>query len=205
MPVVKAILQPLVFLTNVLLTTVLFITSLAALLSSVAVAQETPFTEYRIGPADILSITVWQQPELSRTVTVRPDGFITYPLLGDMAVASLTPLQLRDLVAERLTEYVVIMLSEVTVSVDAINSYTVSVMGEVNSPGRFSFQNQVTVIDVLAEAGGFTAFASNSNIVILRKENGVTQRIPFNYRRVERGRGTAEDMTVFPGDIIMVP
>ncbi|MDP1930760.1 MAG: polysaccharide biosynthesis/export family protein [Gammaproteobacteria bacterium] len=175
------------------------------LLSVVSTAQETPFTEYRIGPSDVLSITVWQQPELSRTVTVRPDGFITYPLLGDMQVASLTPVELRDLVAERLKEYVVIMISEVTVSVDAINSYTVSVMGEVNSPGRFSFQSQVTVIDVLAEAGGFTAFASNSRIIILRKANGVTQRIPFDYRRIERGRSTPEEMTVYPGDIIMVP
>lgn len=178
---------------------------LSALLSSFVSAQETPFTEYRIGPSDVLSITVWQQPELSRTVTVRPDGFITYPLLGDMHVATMTPLQLRDLVAENLADYVVIMLSEVTVSVDAINSYTVSVMGEVNSPGRFSFQNQVTVIDVLAEAGGFTAFASSGNIVILRKENGVTQRIPFDYRRVQRGRSTPEEMSVYPGDIIMVP
>lgn len=176
-----------------------------ASLSSTIAAQETPFTEYRIGPADVLSITVWQQPELSRTVTVRPDGFITYPLLGDMHVATMTPLQLRDLVAENLAEYVVIMLSEVTVSVDAINSYTVSVMGEVNSPGRFSFQNQVTVIDVLAEAGGFTAFASSGNIVILRKENGITQRIPFDYRRVQRGRSTPQEMSVYPGDIIMVP
>lgn len=191
MPAVKKFLLPILWL--------------SALLSSVSTAQETPFTEYRIGPADILSITVWQQPELSRTVTVRPDGFITYPLLGDMHVATMTPLQLRDLVAESLKEYVVIMLSEVTVSVDAINSYTVSVMGEVNTPGRFSFRNQVTVIDVLAEAGGFTPFASSGNIVILRKENGVTRRIRFDYRRVERGRSTPEEMSVYPGDIIMVP
>lgn len=173
--------------------------------SAVSLGQETPFTEYRIGPSDILSITVWQQPELSRTVTVRPDGVITYPLVGDMQVASLTPLELRDLIAVSLKDYVVILLSEVTVSVDAINSYTVSVMGEVNSPGRFSFQTPVTVIDVLAEAGGFTAFASSSKVVILRTRNGVSQRIPFDYRRVERGRSTSAEMVVFPGDIIMVP
>lgn len=177
----------------------------ALLLSLPAQTQETPFTEYRIGPSDVLSITVWQQPELSRTVTVRPDGFITYPLLGDLQVAAMTPVQLRDKLAETLKDFVVIMPSEVTVSVDAVNSYTVSVMGEVNSPGRFSFQTQVTVIDVLAQAGGFTAFAASSRIVILRKENGVTERIPFDYRRVERGRTTPEEMSVFPGDIIMVP
>lgn len=173
--------------------------------SPASIGQQTPFTEYRIGPSDILSITVWQQPELSRTVTVRPDGVITYPLLGDMQVAAMTPLELRDLIAESLKDYVVILLSEVTVSVDSINSYTVSVMGEVNSPGRFSFQSPVTVIDVLAEAGGFTAFAASSKVVILRKKNGVNQRIPFDYRRVERGRALPAEMAVFPGDIIMVP
>ncbi len=175
------------------------------LLSTPGLTQETPFTEYRIGPSDVLSITVWQQPELSRSVTVRPDGFITYPLLGDLQVSAMTPVQLRDLLAEKLKAFVVIMPSEVTVSVDAVNSYTVSVMGEVNSPGRFSFQTAVTVIDVLAQAGGFTAFASSSRIVILRNANGVTERIPFDYRRVERGRSTPEEMSVFPGDIIMVP
>lgn len=187
---------------TIILSVMLFST---CLLCNASHGQETPFTEYRIGPSDVLSITVWQQPELSRTVTVRPDGVITYPLLGDMLVASLTPVELRDLIAESLKDYVVILVSEVTVSVDAINSYTVSVMGEVNSPGRFNFQTPVTVIDVLAEAGGFTAFASSSKVVILRRENGVTLRIPFDYKRVERGRATPEEMTVFPGDIIMVP
>jgi polysaccharide export outer membrane protein len=192
MRVVKAIFLPVLLLTIILS-------------SAVSLGQETPFTEYRIGPSDILSITVWQQPELSRTVTVRPDGVITYPLVGDMQVASLTPLELRDLIAESLEDYVVILLSEVTVSVDAINSYTVSVMGEVNSPGRFSFQSPVTVIDVLAEAGGFTAFASSSKVVILRTRNGVSQRIPFDYRRVEREKSASAEMVVFPGDIIIVP
>ncbi|MDO8907290.1 MAG: polysaccharide biosynthesis/export family protein [Pseudohongiella sp.] len=102
------------------------------LLSAKAFTQETPFAEYIIGPADVLSVNVWQQEELSRTVTVRPDGFITYPLLGDLLVAGLTPLELRNQLAVSLGEYVNIMLSEVTVSVDEINSYTVSVMGEVN-------------------------------------------------------------------------
>jgi polysaccharide export outer membrane protein len=192
MRVVKSIFLPVLLLTIILS-------------SAVSLGQETPFTEYRIGPSDILSITVWQQPELSRTVTVRPDGVITYPLVGDMQVASLTPLELRDLIAESLEDYVVILLSEVTVSVDAINSYTVSVMGEVNSPGRFSFQSPVTVIDVLAEAGGFTAFASSSKVVILRTRNGVSQRIPFDYRRVEREKSASAEMVVFPGDIIIVP
>lgn len=185
------------FLRSIFLVSIVF--------SASAHSQSTPFTEYQIGPADVLSIAVWQQTELSRTVTVRPDGFITYPLLGDLLVAGFTPLQLRDQLATQLQEYVNIMLSEVTVSVDEINSYTVSVMGEVKTPGRFSFQSQVTVLDVLAEAGGFTPFAASSKVVILRQENGVTLRIPFDYRRVTRGRVAPEQLTVYPGDIIMVP
>jgi polysaccharide biosynthesis/export protein len=175
------------------------------LLPGAGLTQETLFTEYRIGPADLLSIVVWQQPELSRTLVVRPDGFVTYPLLGDIKVEGMTPEQMRVRIVDSLQAYLSVMLSEVTVSVDAVNSYTVSVLGEVNTPGRFSFQSQVTVLDVLAEAGGFTSFASTSKILIVRNENGVTRRIPFDYRRVARGRITQQEMTVFPGDIIMVP
>lgn len=179
--------------------------TLGLLFCATAQAQQSPFSEYRIGPADVLSISVWQQADLSRVVAVRTDGFITYPLLGDLRVEGMTPAELRDLIALELEQYVNIMLSEVTVNVDEINSYTVSVLGEVKTPGRFSFQSQVTVLDVLAEAGGFTPFASSRDVTILRNENGVTKRIEFDYRRVMQGRSTPQQMTVYPGDIIMVP
>lgn len=190
-------------LLRIVLTLVLL--GLALLSSSVASAQQTMFSDYRIGPSDVLSITVWQQPELSRTVAVRTDGFISYPLLGEMRVAGMTPAELRDDIALKLEVFVNIMLSEVTVTVDQINSYTVSVLGEVKTPGRFSFQSQATVLDVLAEAGGFTPFAASGDVTILRNENGETKRIRFDYPRVMRGRSGSQDMTVYPGDIIMVP
>lgn len=179
--------------------------ALCLLVSAPAITQQTTFSEYRIGPSDVLSINVWQQDDLSRVVAVRTDGYITYPLLGDVRVEGMTPNELRDHIAIELEQYVNIMVSEVTVSVDEINSYTVSVLGEVKTPGRFSFQSQVTVLDVLAEAGGFTVFASSRDVTILRNENGVTKRIPFDYRRVMEGRSTPQQMTVYPGDIIMVP
>lgn len=167
--------------------------------------QSSAFAGYRIGPSDVLLISVWQQPDLSREVTVRPDGAITYPLLGDIPVAGMSTLELRDMLAEALQEYVNIMVSEVTISVEQVNSYTVSVLGEVKTPGRFNFQNQATVLDALAEAGGFTAFASSNRIIILRTENGQVTRIPFNYRSVTRGRNAPPQLLVYPGDIIMVP
>lgn len=179
--------------------------ALGLLMPLTSLAQQSPFLEYRIGPSDVLAITVWQQEDLSRVVAVRTDGFITYPLLGDVRVEGMTPNELRDLIASQLEQFVNIMLSEVTVTVDEINSYTVSVLGEVKTPGRFSFQSQVTVLDVLAEAGGFTPFASSRDVTILRNENGVTKRISFDYRRVMEGRSTPQQMTVYPGDIIMVP
>jgi len=173
---------------------------------SVAVdAQLSPFAEYRIGPSDVLTVSVWQQEELTRTVTVRSDGAITFPLLGDLPVAGLTPLELRDILATRLVEYINVMVSEVTVSVEELNSYYVSVMGEVRAPGRFQFQSRITVVDALAEAGGFTAFAATSKVLILRQENGVTRRIPFDYRGLSRGRRPPEPLVLIPGDIVMVP
>jgi len=168
-------------------------------------AQPTLFEDYRIGASDILSIQVWQQQELSMTVTVRPDGMITYPLLGDINVVGMTPLELRETLANDLLDYVSIIASEITVSIDAVNSYTVSVLGEVNSPGRFSFQSQVTILDVLAEAGGFTAFATPRRIVLLRQEADEVRRIPFDYRDVTRNRGDSKPLLIMPGDIVIVP
>lgn len=191
------------FITRKFLAPMLIV--LGVLISASVQAQQSTFSEYRIGPSDVLSITVWQQEDLSRVVAVRTDGYITYPLLGDVRVEGMTPNELRDHIAVALEQFVNIMVSEVTVSVDEINSYTVSVLGEVKTPGRFSFQSQVTVLDVLAEAGGFTPFASSRDVTILRNENGVTRRIPFDYRRVMQGRSTPQQMTVYPGDIIMVP
>jgi len=168
-------------------------------------AQVTLFDGYVIGSADVVSVHVWQQEELSRTMTVRPDGKITYPLLGDMHVVGMTPLELRNTLARELVDYVNVMDSEITVSVDEINSYTVSVLGEVNNPGRFSFQSQVTILDVLAEAGGFTAFATPRSIVLLRPEASEVRRIPFDYRDVTRRRGNSTPLMVLPGDIVIVP
>src|SRR5690606_4676684 len=141
--------------------------------------------EYRIGPADVLSIYVREQEDMSRTVTVRPDGMISMPLLGDLSVSGLTPLQLRDMVFAGLRQYLQILPEEVTVVVDEIHSYAVSVLGEVRLPGRFEFQGPVTVLDVIAQAGGMTEFASPSRITILRQDmNGDRQRIRFNYSDV---------------------
>jgi polysaccharide export outer membrane protein len=185
-----------------------FISSCApAQLASAASADEAQqgVMSYRIGSADILSISVWKQDGMNRTVTVRPDGMISFPLLGDVRAAGLTPSQLENVLTNGLRKYLKLLDGELTVMVDAVHSYTVSVLGEVRTPGRFEFQKPVTVLDALAEAGGFTQFASPSKIQILRTDaNGARTIIPFDYKKVSSS-ALNKQLDVRPGDIVMVP
>jgi polysaccharide export outer membrane protein len=159
--------------------------------------------DYQIGPADVLQISVWKNEELSRTVPVRPDGMISLPLVHDIKAAGLTPIQLRDVVAQKLSEYM--PRPQVSVVVREIRSLSVSVLGHVKNAGRYEFKNQSTVLDFLANAGGVTEFASRSRILILRPSGTGTTRIPFNYDRAVASDGERENILVQPGDIIVVP
>jgi polysaccharide export outer membrane protein len=161
--------------------------------------------EYRIGPADVLSISVWNHREMNQTVTVRPDGNISFPLTGDIQVVGLTPLELQDVMEKALGKYMEIIPGEVSVVVDEVHSYKVSVLGEVHLPGQFEFQSQATVLDALAEAGGLTEFASSSNIQILRTNNGQLEKRRFDYKKLIKTESSAERILIFPGDVILVP
>lgn len=161
--------------------------------------------EYRIGPADVLSISVWNHREMNQTVTVRPDGQVSFPLVGDIPAVGLTPLELQGAMELALGKYIDVIPGEVSVVVDAVHSYTVSVLGEVRLPGRFEFRNQASVLDALAEAGGLTEFASSSNILILRTTQGRTEKIRFDYKRLLNSESTASRVLVYPGDTILVP
>lgn len=167
--------------------------------------QTPDVMEYQIGPSDVLSITVWNHENLSRTLTVRPDGMVSYPLVGEILVVGLTPAQLQDVMESALQRYINIERGEVNVMVDAVHSYKVSVLGRVREPGRFEFQSQVTVLDALAQAGGLTDFASDRDILILRPGPEDVQRIRFDYREVMRSNQDDGRMFIFPGDIILVP
>lgn len=159
--------------------------------------------EYRIGPEDLLQISVWKNEAMSQTVPVRPDGKISLPLLNDIQAAGLTPMQLRDIVTRNLVEY--IPAPEVSVIVRGVHSFKVSVIGEVRATGRYELKSRTTVLDALAQAGGFTEFASRSRIVVLRPEGTTMKRIPFNYNRVISANGDAENFFLQPGDIVLVP
>jgi polysaccharide export outer membrane protein len=158
--------------------------------------------DYKIGPEDLLDISVWKNPELSRTVPVRPDGKVSLPLVNDIQAAGLTPTALRQQLVERFSEY--IPTPEVAVIVREVHSMKVAVVGSVKTPGRYELKSAATVLELIALAQGFTDFAARDRIVILRQENGEAKRIPFNYRKVAGGDEQA-NLTVQPGDIIVVP
>jgi len=159
--------------------------------------------EYKIGPEDVLAISVWKNEAMSRVLPVRPDGMISLPLLDDVMAAGLTPTELRNVLAQRLAEYV--PSPAVTVIVNDVKSFKVSVIGEVVKPARYELKSRTSVLDVLALAGGFTQFASRTRVVILRQEGEKRVRIPFNYNRMTNDSSVEEDLYLRPNDIVLVP
>ncbi len=162
-----------------------------------------PSPDYQIGPEDLLDVSVWNNPALSRTAPVRPDGKISLPLLNDVQAAGLTPMQLRDVIAKKLVEYM--PNPEVSVIVREVNRFKVSVIGEVKKPGRFDFKSKATVLDAIALAGGFNDFAARSRIVILRQDGAGTKRIPINYNKIISTASEQDDFYLQPGDVVVVP
>ena len=170
--------------------------------------------EYRIGPEDVLLISVWKNEAVTKTVPVRPDGKISLPLINDVTAAGLTTLELREVLAKKLAEY--IPEPEVSVIVTEVRSFKVSVIGEVLKPARYDLKSWTTVLDALALAGGFTPFAARSQVVVLRPDGNGMKRIPFNYPKVVKHQGLMdmlrgdsggeqENFYLRNGDIIVVP
>lgn len=159
--------------------------------------------DYRIGPEDVLAISVWKNEAMSRVLPVRPDGMISLPLLDDIMAAGLTPMELRNILAQKLAEYV--PSPAVTVIVNDVRSFKVSVIGEVVRPARYELKSRTSVLDVLALAGGFNQFAARTRIIVLRQEGDKKTRIAFNYNRVTSGSGEEENLYLRPGDIVLVP
>ncbi len=158
---------------------------------------------YRIGPQDMLQIDVWKEPEITRLVPVRPDGKITLPLLNDVQAAGLTPMELAAVISDGLKKY--INNPQVTVSVSTINSRRVYVTGEVTKPGAFPLLPNMTVLQALTSAGGFTQFAKIKRVYVLRVEGGKQTKIPFNYKAVIEGKKPGENVELQSGDTVVVP
>jgi polysaccharide export outer membrane protein len=158
---------------------------------------------YVIGPQDMLDVNVWKEPDMTRAVPVRPDGKISLPLINDVQAAGLTPQQLASSVTEKLRKY--LTGPQVTVIVTAINSQRVFVVGEVLRAGAFPLISGMTVLQALANAGGFTTFANVKKIHVMRVVNGKHTELPFNYREVLKGDNPDQNIKLEPGDTVVVP
>jgi polysaccharide export outer membrane protein len=166
-------------------------------------SQSSGDSDYRIGPQDVLKVDVWKEPEITRTIPVRPDGKISLPLLNDVQAAGLTAMQLAGVIREGLTKY--ITSPQVTVTVTEINSRRVYCNGEVLKPGALALLPNMTALQALSSCGGFTQFAKLKGIYILRVENGKQVQHPFNYKDVVKGMKPEANILLQPGDIIVVP
>jgi len=157
-----------------------------------------------IGNDDVLSINVWKEPDVSRSIPVRSDGKISLPLAGEIQAAGRTPLGLEREIASKLQNY--ISEPEVTVMVQQINSQKFNILGMVTKPGSFPLTNSATVLDAIAVAGGFRDFAKKKSIYVLRQNpDGSQSRIPFNYKEVLKGQNPAQNIKLQPRDTIVVP
>jgi polysaccharide biosynthesis/export protein len=164
-------------------------------------ADDPSLSGYTIGEEDVLDIDVWREKELSVQVVVRPDGKITVPLVSEIYVLGLTPLQLRDTLTDKLQPFVT--APQVTVSVRQINSRKVYVIGQVVHEGVFPCNsNSTTVSEILVEAGGLREFANRKHMYVLRNVKSTKLKIPFHYDAVMQGKG--QDIVLRPGDKIVV-
>ena len=159
---------------------------------------------YVIGEADVLSINVWKEADISRSVPVRSDGRISLPLAGEIQAAGQTPLQLEQQIAAKLKNF--IAEPEVTVMVQQSNSQKFNILGQVSKPGSFPLNNSMTVLDAIALAGGFKDFAKQKSIYVLRQNPGGGEtRIPFNYKSVIAGKKSSQNIQLQARDTIVVP
>jgi len=161
----------------------------------------TTDASYKIGPQDVLRIDVWKETEISRSVPVRPDGKISLPLLNDVQASGLTAMELANVITEGLKKF--INSPQVTVTVTEINSRRIYVTGEVTKPGAYALLPNMTALQALTSAGGFTQFSNPKKIYVLRNESGKQVKHPFNYKAVLDGK--QEDFPLQPGDTIVVP
>jgi len=160
-----------------------------------------PDASYKIGPQDMLRVDVWKEAEISRSVPVRPDGKISLPLLNDVQAAGLTAMELAGNITEGLKKF--INNPQVTVTVTEINSRRVYVTGEVSKAGAYALLPNMTALQALTSAGGFTQFSNPKKIYVLRNQGGKQVKIPFNYKMVVDGK--QDDIPLQPGDTIVVP
>ena len=158
---------------------------------------------YRIQPGDILEVSVWKEESLLRQVLVRPDGGLSFPLVGDVQAADKSVAELQSLITEKLTKYIPDPV--VTVSTQQLNGNKIYVIGKVTRPGEFIANRYMDIVQALSVAGGMTPYASANKIKVLRRENGQLTAIPFRYGDIEKGEDLEQNIILQSGDVVLVP
>jgi len=188
------------------LRTLLFV--MAVFAGNVATAQEldndaSAEIGYRLSAGDQVDVFVWKEEDLSKLVTISPDGTLSYPLAGDVNAAGLTVKELKNVLTERIREY--IPRANITVSLAAVTGYRVYVLGEVNKPGEYAPGNYVSIAQALTLAEGLTNFANGGDIRVVRQGDGAEKVMKFNYGRFKRGKDLGANVRLQSGDVVMVP
>jgi len=159
--------------------------------------------DYHIGAEDVLFVSVWKNPDLTMDVPVRPDGMISFPLVDDIIVEGLTALELRDIITERLREYVTVL--DVTVIIREINSYKAFILGEIRNPGVYEIRSNTTLLQLISMAGGMSEFASPNKIILLRMGNDNQERkIKVKLKDAMNGSDTSQNIILQPLDTVIV-
>ena len=178
-----------------------FLMKICFLSSPLIAESESP--AYLIGPNDILNIYVWKEPELTQDVTVMSDGRIAFPLIGEVMAQDQTVTQLREAIRKRLRNFVT--SPEVTVIVRESRSRRIYTIGKLINPGSYPLEPDMTILQALATAGGFTEWADTKNILVVRRKGGKEIQLHFNYDAFIYGDKTAKDIVLKPSDTIVVP
>lgn len=156
-------------------------------------------SSYKIGPEDVIQIRVWREPELSVQQSVRPDGKITLPLIGDVNANETTPKELSTTIGTKLKEF--INNPSVMVTVEQVRSKKYTITGEIGRPGSYPLLTSTTVLDALTNSGGFRDFANKKKITVIRGD----ERFRFNYNEVIEGKNMEQNIELRNGDLIVVP
>jgi len=159
--------------------------------------------DYRVGPEDLLDITVWREDALKQQALVRPDGGISFPLIGEVLAAGKTVEEIRDEISKRLEKF--LPSPVVNVAIVRVSSNRIYIIGKVNRPGDMPAGRFVDVLQALSMAGGLTVFASENRIQILRREGGKQIIIPFRFGEVRRGVNMEQNILLKAGDTVLVP
>lgn len=179
---------------------------LTALLTLQAISVFAAKSEYKLEPTDVLTITVHGQPDLTTKTRVTADGEITFPLLGNVSVAGLTVPELEQKLKE-LLEKDYLVSAQVLIFIEEYNARQVSVIGEVKNPGKYALpgEKDMTLMQAIAMAGGFTKFADMTKTKVMRIENGKKRTIVINVKSITEKGDKDKDIVLQAEDIVVVP